>query len=216
VSVPDGSDDLPPPLGVVAQLQARNTEYNLDLTGRVTHLNEKSLITSFPVEIPAGTVLFSIIDLPQSNATVRGLIRVESQSEESDIGGFRTVAAFVDLNADERRKIARLLGRRADEVDHAPARGMTFDDISAQSRAYVAPAAPAARQAPSVEARAPMRTTVESVIWIALAVIFYSMILLGIVAIFPQGRAVELIWLAKIAHAIDRVWPGFSHIFSTK
>jgi hypothetical protein len=215
MSVYDDADELPPVLGMAAQLQARNTEYNLDLTGRVTHLNEKGLITSFPVEIPAGTVLFSIIDLRQINATVRGLIRVESQSEESDLGGFRTVADFVDLNDDERRKIARLLGRGPDELA-AMQRGATFDDTGAQSQGYVASGAPAPRQARGPGQSATVRVTVESVIWIVLGVIFYSMVLLGIVAIFPQGRAVELIWLAKILHAIDRMWPGFSHLFSSK
>jgi hypothetical protein len=215
MSVHDDADDLPPVLGMAAQLQARNTEYNLDLTGRVTHLNEKGLITSFPVEIPAGTVLYSIIDLRQINATVRGLIRVESQYEESDLGGYRTIADFVDLNDDERRKIARLLGRGPDEIA-AMQRGATFDDTGAQSQGYVAPGAPAVRQGRGEGQRAPVRITVESVIWILLGVIFYSMVLLGIVAIFPQGRAVELIWLTKMLHAIDRMWPGFSHLFSSK
>jgi hypothetical protein len=216
MSVFDDADDLPPALGTAAQLQARNTEYNLDLTGRVTHLNEKGLITHFPVEIPAGTVLFSIIDLPQINATVRGLIRVESQSEASDLGGFRTVADFVDLNADERRKIARLLGRGPDDPAHAAARGATFDDTGAQSQGYVAPGAPTARQGREAGQSAPVRITVESVIWILLAVIFYSMVVLGIIAIFPQGRAIELIWFAKIVHGINHMWPGFSHLFSSK
>jgi hypothetical protein len=210
MSVPDDTDDLPPALGIAAQLQARNTEYNLDLTGRVTHLNEKGLITVFPVEIPTGTVLFSIIDLRQINATVRGLIRVESQTESNEVGGFRTLAEFVDLNNDERRKIVRVLGRGSDETD-PQARGSMFDDTGAQSQGYQVPA-----MRPAGKQRAPVKINVESVIWILLAIIFYSMVLLGIVAIFPQGRAAELVWLAKIAHAIDHVWPGFSRLFSSK
>jgi hypothetical protein len=215
MSVPDDAGDLPPVLGMGAHLQARNTEYNLDLTGRVTHLNEERLITHFPVEIPVGTVLFSVIDLPQINATVRGLIRVESQSEGSE-GGFHTIADFVDLNADERGKIARVLGRGIDEFPQTQARGATFADTGAQSQGYVVPSAPAAQHGHDAERRVPVRINVDSVIWIVLAVIFYSMVLLGIIAIFPQGRAVELIWLAKIVHAIDRLWPGFSHLFGSK
>jgi hypothetical protein len=216
MSASGDTEDLPPQLGIAAQLQAKNTEYNLDMTGRVTHLNEKSLITSFPVEIPAGTVLFSIIDIPQNNVTVRGLIRVASQSEESDIGGFRTIADFVDLNTDERRKIRRLLKRSSDDVDHPPARAAVLDDQGALSRGHSVPSAPPARQARAPEQPAPVRVTLESVIWIVLAVIFYSMVLLGIVAIFPQGRAIELVWLAKLLHAVDRVWPGFSHLLRSK
>lgn len=216
MSVPDDADELPTALGMAAQLQARNTEYNLDLTGRVTHLDERGLITTFPVEIPAGTVLFSIIDLRQINATVRGLIRVESQSEAGELGGYRTVAEFVDLNNDERRKIARLLGRGSEEVTQAPARGAAFDDTGAQSQGYMAPGAPAPKATRSADQRPAVRINVESVIWFVLGVIFYSMVLLGIIAIFPQGRAVELVYLAKIVHAIDHVWPGFSHLFSSK
>lgn len=215
MSVPDDADELPPALGTAALLQARNTEYNLDLTGRVTNLNEKGLITTFPVEIPAGTVLFSIIDLRIINAAVRGLIRVKSQSESSELGGFRTVAEFVDLNDDERRKILRLLGRGAEDDQQLP-RGGAFDDTGAQSQGYVAPGSRQGRGSDRGKQRAPVRITVESVIWILLAVIFYSMVLLGVIAIFPQGRAAELVLFTKVAHAIDHMWPGFSHLFSSK
>jgi hypothetical protein len=214
MSVPEDGDQLPPALGIGAQLQARNTEYNLDLTGRVTHLNERGLITTFPVEVPAGTVLFSIIDLRTINATVRGLIKVVSQSEASELGGFRTVAEFVDLNNDERHKISRLLGRTSEELEHH-ARPTTFDDLGAQSQGYQAASARQGRGAPAKPA-APLRTTVESVIWILLGVIFYSAVLLAIVAIFPQGRATELAMWAKILHWIEHTWPGIGHLFGSK
>src|SRR5215467_1421061 len=146
-------NDLPA-LGVAAQLQARNTEYNLDLNGRVTNLNEHGLITTFPVEVPVGTVLFSIIDLRPINTSVRGLIRVQSQTEAGELGGFRTLAAFVDLNPDERRKILRLLGR-SPEDEHAGGR------TDAQGQAYI-PAGTRQARAPR-KPGAPLRVTVESV-----------------------------------------------------
>ena len=198
-------NELPPALAVAAQLQARNTEYNLDLTGRVTNLNERGLVTSFPVEVPVGTVLFSIIDLRTINTSVRGLIRVQAQSEASDLGGFRTVAEFVDLNPDERRKILRLLGRGPEE-EHAGARtegSQSQGSMPAGTRPGRAPRRPGA----------PVRMTVESVIWIILAIIFYTMVLLAVIAIFPQGRAAELAYWAKILHWAKLTWPGLGHLF---
>jgi len=205
----EDANDLPPLLGVAAHLSAKNTEYNLDLTGRVTNLNERGLITSFNVEIPVGTVLFSIIDLRQINASVRGLIRVTSQSEAGELGGFRTVAEFVDLNPDERRKILRLLGRSPEEEHagaHADAGSPSQGTIPAGTRQARAPRRPGA----------PLHVTLASVIWIVLAIIFYSMVLLAVVAIFPQGRAAELAMWAKILHWVKLNWPSIGHFFGLK
>ena len=207
MSSAEDANDLPPALGVAAHLQARNTEYNLDLTGRVTNLNERGLITTFPVEVPVGTVLFSTIDLRTINASVRGLIRVQAQSEAGELGGFRTLAEFVDLNPDERRKILRLLGRSPEE-EHAGGRA------DSQSQAHI-PAG--TRQARALrKPGAPLRATVESVIWIILAIIFYTLVLLAVIAIFPQGRAAELTMWAKILHWIIRTWPTVGHFFGLK
>jgi hypothetical protein len=202
----DRPDDLPTPLAVAAQLQARNTEYNLDLTGRVTHLDEKGLVTTFPVEIPAGTVLFSIIDLRTINATVRGLIRVRAQDEASDLGGYRTLADFVDLNNDERRKITRLIGGPADSLTT-----VSPEDWSAGHGAAtpVSPASTRPRRPPGVRPR----ITFESLIWGLLGLIFYSIVLLGLVAIFPQGRAWELDLLHRLTREVYHVWPGLRHLF---
>ena len=216
MSAYDDSNELPA-LGIGAQLQARNTEYNLDLSGRVTHMNEHGLITTFPVEVPAGTVLFSIIDLRQINATVRGLIRVESQEEAGELGGYRTYAEFVDLNQDERRKILKLMGRSPEELEHMYGRGGTSDDPGAQTQSFAPPMS--TRPARGTEPRkpaAPVGSTIASVIWILLGVIFYSMVLLAVIAIFPQGRAAELAMWTKILHQIEHTWPGFAHLFGTK
>ena len=202
-------NDLPPLLGVAAQLSAKNTEYNLDLTGRVTNLNERGLITTFNVEVPVGTVLFSIIDLRQINASVRGLIRVEAQSEAGELGGFRTYAEFVDLNPDERRKILRLLGRSPEE-EHVGARA----DGGSQSQGHI-PAGTRQARAPR-RPGAPLQVTLASVIWIVLAIIFYSMVLLAVVAIFPQGRAAELAMWGKALHWVARTWPSVGHLFGLK
>ena len=204
----DRPDDFPTQLAVAAQLQARNTEYNLDLTGRVTHLDEKGLVTTFPVEIPAGTVLFSIIDLRQINATVRGLIRVRSQDEASELGGYRTLADFVDLNNDERRKISRLLGGPAESMMPS---NLQADESSASYAAPtpVSPASTRPRRTPGVWPK----ISLESFIWAVLGLIFYSIVLLGLVALFPQGRAWELDQLHRLMREAYHLWPGLHHIF---
>jgi hypothetical protein len=204
----DSNDAYPPPLSVAAQIQARNNEYNLDLTGRVTHLDEEALITSFPVEIPQGTVLFSIIDLRSINATVRGLIRVRLQSEASELGGYRTLADFVDLNPDERRKILRLLGKISDFSTAA-----SGEESGAQSAAYIPMSTMPARQAKPPRARVMPNLSIAGSIWTLLGVIFYSVIVLGVVALFPQGRSWEIAMFQRAMHEIYHVFPGVRHLF---
>jgi hypothetical protein len=202
----DRPEDLPTPLAVAAQLQARNTEYNLDLTGRVTHLDEKGLVTTFPVEIPAGTVLFSIIDLRTINVTVRGLIRVRAQDEASELGGYRTLADFVDLNNDERRKISRLLGGPAESMMPS---NLQSDEAGTGAQTPVSPASTRPRRPPGLRPK----ITFESLIWGVLGLIFYSIVLLGLVAIFPQGRAWELDLLHRLMREVYHLWPGLHHLF---
>jgi hypothetical protein len=210
-----GSGDFPPaPLSTPANVQSRNAEYNLDVSGRVTHLDEKQLIVSFPVEIPEGTVLFTNIDFPSINATVRGLIRVRSQTEALDVGGYTTFADFVDLNDDERRKIVRLIGGHDETAP--PQRPAAFDDTGAQSTGYIAPGGTKAlsQAARVTQAAAPPRpaATIETVIWGLLGAIFYSIVILGIVALFPQGRAFELGIYHQLVHAVEG-WPWVKQIF---
>jgi len=207
----DSPEELPPQLPVAAQIQARNTEYNLDLSGRVTNMDEEALLTTFPVEIPEGTVLFSIIDLRVMNATVRGLIRVRWQSDADELGQYRTMADFVDLNPDERRKILRALGR---PVDGAPA---TDEEAAhAQSTTYmpmstVQARAPRARRAPWLP-----KVSISGLIWGVLGLIFYSIVVLGVVALFPQGRAWELSVWHQLVRELNHVWPGFDRMFGIK
>lgn len=211
MSIENSSDDFPAPLAVPAQIQARNAEYNLDLTGRVTHLDEKGLVTSFPVEIPEGTVLFSIIDLKASNATVRGLIRVRSQEEASELGGYRTLADFVDLNDDERRKISRLLGGAAESMASLTRGGI--DESGALSQGVPMPASTRPSRPARIWLFPKIEITIGSFIWGVLGLIFYTIVGLGVVAIFPQGRAWELTVYHKLMHDLHHQWPGLGHLF---
>ncbi|HME81190.1 MAG TPA: hypothetical protein VKF82_03825 [Candidatus Eremiobacteraceae bacterium] len=206
----DDRENLPTPLPVAAQMQARNTEYNLDLTGRVTHLDEKGLLTTFPVEIPAGTVLFSIIDLRTINATVRGLISVRLQTED-ELGGFHTLADFVDLNPDERRKITRLHGG-GPEGQGSINRG---DEGGGQSRVQNIPMSTIAPKTPRtwrLNLSWLPKVTFTGLIWWLLGLIFYSIVLAGVVAIFPQGRAWELGVYHRLLHEVNHLWPSLGHL----
>ncbi|HZV80282.1 MAG TPA: hypothetical protein VFF60_11805 [Candidatus Binatus sp.] len=205
----DSNDALPPPLAVAAQIQARNNEYNLDLTGRVTHLDEDALITSFPVEIPQGTVLFSIIDLRSINSTVRGLIRVRLQSEASDLGGYRTLADFVDLNPDERRKILRLLGKISDFGSGAA----SGDESPAQSAAYIPMSTVPARQPKPSRVHTAPNLSIAGSIWTVLGLIFYSIVVLGVIALFPQGRSWEVEMYQRAIHELYHVFPSLRRLF---
>jgi len=202
--------EFPPPLSPPAFIEARNTEYNLDLIGRVTHLDEHGLIASFPVEVPEGTVLFTSIDLRSVNSTVRALIRVKSQAEGVELGGYATVAEFVDLNEDERRKIARQL---SGEAGLLRGQGMGTDAASPvevavspvaprPGAALVSPRAGELLDVPAQLHPSLARLNIASLIWMVLGFIFYTCVALSLVAIFPQGRAWELMWFAKVWHAI--------------
>ena len=204
---PAPDHDHPPPLSPPASIQARNAEYNLDLIGRVTHLDERSIVASFPVEVPEGTVLFTNIELRSINTVVRGLIRIRSQSEGVDFGGYFTLADFVDLNEDEKRKIKRQLSGEAGLRHGGPGDDAQGDDT------LVAPGS----TLPS-KVRRPLRLpslrlpniSIPSIIWFVLGIVFYSAVALAIVAVFPRGRAWELVWFAKLWHSIG---PWFRHVF---
>jgi len=203
--------ELPPPLSPPAFIEARNTEYNLDVIGRVTHLDEHGLIASFPVEIPAGTVLFTSVDLRSINSTVRALIRVKSQAEGVELGGYATVAEFVDLNEDERRKISRQLSGEAGLLrgqgigaDAAPLAGEVASPAAPRT-GVASPSSPRAGAPLEQSAQLPpalAKLNIAAFIWTVLGVIFYACVALALVAIFPQGRAWELMWFAKIWQAI--------------
>jgi hypothetical protein len=205
---PAPEPEIPPPLSPPASIQARNTEYNLDLIGRVTHLDEKCMVASFPVEIPEGTVLFTNVDLRSINAMVRGLVRIRSQAEGVDIGGYSTIAEFVDLNEDEKRKIRRQLSGEAGTL-----RGQAGADAVESTEVRIAPASTLETK-PRRRFRWPVlrlpTITIASVIWVLLGIVFYSIVALAIVAIFPQGRAWELMWFGKLWHSVG---PAFRSLF---
>jgi len=43
--------------------------------------------------------------------------------------------------------------------------------------------------------------------------VFYSIVVLGVVALFPQGRAWELAVFQRSVHELNHLFPGFRHLF---
>jgi hypothetical protein len=225
--------ELPVALALPVSVTARNAEHKLDITGKATHLDEKGLVVTFPVEVPEGTVLFTTIDMRSINSTARGLIKVKSQAAIGEHGGYRTIADFVDLNEDGKRKIAKMLGGPAEELAPVASRGMAADQYSPPSQGGYVRTPQAAAQAhdyrPPMAAQparrsyfepAPLRgqskASASTRFWGSLGVTFYVCLILAIVALFPQGRAFEWMVLSYIGYALERMWYWANNIGHVK
>lgn len=225
--------ELPVALSLPVSITARNAEHKVDISGKATHLDEKGLVATFPVEVPEGTVLFTTIDMRSINSTARGLIKVKSQTPMGEHGGYRTIADFVDLNEDGKRKIAKMLGGPAEELEPVRTRSFAVDQIGTQQGGYVrTPQAVAAapdyyRQAAAAQSArrhyfepAPLRAQAQASFgtrfWGSLGVTFYVALILIIVALFPQGRAFEWMVISYIGYALERMWYWANNINHVK
>jgi hypothetical protein len=224
--------ELPVALSLPVGITARNADLKLDINGKATHLDEKGLVATFPVEVPEGTVLFTTIDMRSINSSARGLIKVKSQTMIGEHGGYRTIADFVDLNDDGKRKIAKMLGGASEELAPVASRSFAVDQIGTQHGGYVrTPQAAAAapeyyRQPPAAPTRrnyfepAPLRANARAStatrFWGSLGVTFYVGLILAIVALFPQGRAFEWLVLSYVGYALERMWYWANNIGHVK
>jgi hypothetical protein len=225
--------ELPVALSLPVGITARNAEHKLDIIGKATHLDEKGLVATFPVEVPEGTVLFTTIDMRSINSTARGLIKVKSQTAMGEHGGYRTIADFVDLNEDGKRKIAKMLGGPSEELAPVASRSFAVDQIGTQHGGYVRtpqaaaaapeyhPAMPAAQPArrtyfEPAPLRSNARASTATRFWGSLGVSFYVVLILVIVAFFPQGRAFEWMVLSYIGYALERMWYWANNIGHVK
>jgi hypothetical protein len=229
--------ELPVALSLPVSITARNAEHHLDLVGKATHLDEKGLVATFNVEVPEGTVLFTTIDMRSINSAARGLIKVKSQTPMGEHGGYRTIADFVDLNDDGKRKIAKMLGGPSEDMEPLASRSLAADQISNQQTGYIqggyvrTPQAAAHAQdyRPSAIAQEPRRRYFEPAplranaqasqstkFWGSLGVTSYVIFILIIVALFPQGRAFEMTVINYIGYAIERCWYWANNIGHVK
>jgi hypothetical protein len=225
--MPDAIDtgELPAlPLPIV--ITVRNAEQGVNQTGKAARLDSTGLIATLPTEVKENTILFTTLDMRSIKATARGLIKVRTQRSLGEGAGYEVAADFLELSADARQKIERLLGRHTEDVPGVtptpPAQ--TFQPQSTFRAAGAATFLPPVDyQAVSQQAErrqyfepAPLRgvtrATTATKFWGSLGVSAYVVAALIIIAIFPQGRAAELYVWNHFAWAVSRMWYWANHI----
>jgi hypothetical protein len=233
--MPETDTELPTALALPVLVGCRNAEQKVDVKGHATRMDERGFVATFPQAIPDGTVLFTTVDMRSVNAVMHGLSRVRSQTPMGENAGFQTFADFIDINEDARAKLARLAGghrvedfssgrsrygveaigseggrgpiRTGGAVGGATAGTIDYNVAQADAgRAYFEPA----------PLRAVAKPTTSTKFWNSLGVTAYVAVFLIVVALFPQGRAFELLIFGKIAYALERTWYWANHIGQVK
>jgi hypothetical protein len=230
------AEHLPTALTLPVVITVRNSDLGLNETGRVKRLDHSGLVATLPVAIPDGTVLFSTIDMRTLNATARGLVRVRTQTTMGDGAGFETVADFVELNDDGKQKIDRLLGYQdspppnaggftssAAPITGRPGRNFGTDQIGVQpvySRNNGTQDFQITPERKTYFEPAPIRGKTEATkstkFWGSIGVSGYTVAILAVVALFPQGRYWELYAWDHVAWAVSRTWYWAQHIGDVK
>jgi hypothetical protein len=224
------ASELPTVLALPVLVSGRNAEHKVDVKGQATRLDETGFVANFPDPIPDGTILFTTIDMRNINAMARGLAKVKSQTPMGENAGYQTYADFIDLNDDGKQKIAKMLGGgRSEGFTQAPARNFAVEQLGTLPgmgplrtggpgnygggpanyqvtqegrRSYFEPA----------PLRAVAQPTASTKFWNSLGVTAYIAALLIVVALFPQGRAFELMVLHNIGYVLGRMWYWANHI----
>jgi hypothetical protein len=228
------AEHLPAALTLPVVITVRNSDLGLNETGRVKRLDHTGLVASLPVAIPDGTVLFSTIDMRTLNATARGLIRVRTQTTMGEGAGFDTVADFIELNDDGKQKIDRLLGNQEAPpppnaggfISAAPignGRSFATDQIGVQpvySRTSGKQDFQITPEKKTYFEPSPMRGKTEASkstkFWGSIGVSGYTVVILAVVALFPQGRYWELFIWDHVAWAVSRTWYWMQNIGNVK
>lgn len=229
------AEHLPASITLPVVITVRNSDLGLNETGRVKRLDHTSLVASLPVAIPDGTVLFSTIDMRTLNATARGLIRVRTQTTMGEGAGFDTVADFIELNDDGKLKIDRLLGNQesppppnaggfigggagggsgrsfaTDQIGVQPVYSRTSGkqdyQITPEKKTYFEPA----------PIRGKAEASKSTKFWGSIGVSGYTVVILAVVALFPQGRYWELYVWDHVAWAVSRTWYWMQNIGNVK
>jgi len=221
------SDELPPVLPYPVSLNVRNSDLGIDESGNAFRLNETHIVATLRSNAPVGTVLFTAINMRALNATARGLIRVISQRPQDDGIGVETYAEFIELSDDAKSKIQRLLsgGTAAASAPPPVARNFATDQLAVQPVYQRRNAMPNAEyQVASTERSyfepAPLRqqatATGSTKFWGSLGVTAYVLVGLAIVALFPPGRAFELMVWGKFVWILERMWYWANNVGNVK
>ena len=225
-----GAGELPAALPLPIDITVRNAELGVNQTGKAARFDPSAVVATFPQEVKENTILFTTLDMRSIKATARGLIKVRSQRDLGENAGYEVTADFLELSDDARQKIERLLGRHTEEAPAPPVPpAQTFSPQQGGFRA-----ATAATYLPPVDYRAvsqqtekrqyfepaPLRGTSKATaatkFWNSLGVSFYVVVILIVVAIFPQGRAAELYVWNHFAWGVSRMWYWANHIGEVK
>jgi hypothetical protein len=230
------AEHLPTALTLPVTISVRNSDLGLNETGRVKRLDHVGLVATLPIAIPDGTVLFSTIDMRTLNATARGLIRVRTQTTMGEGTGFETAADFIELNDDGKQKIDRLLSNEGGGMPNAggfisvapPAgtvgRNFATDQIGLQP-VYMRTSGASQDLQITPERKtyfepAPIRgktvTPKSAKFWSNIGVTGYTVAILAVIALFPQGRYWELYIWDHVAWAVSRTWYWAQHIGDVK
>jgi hypothetical protein len=226
-----GTGELPAALPLPIDITVRNAELGVNLMGKAARLDTQSVIATFPSEVRENTILFTTLDMRSIKATARGLIKVRSQRSLGEGAGWEVTADFLELSDDAKQKIDRLLGRHQEEAPlGVPPPVQTFSPQPQQGFR----AAAAATYLPPVDyqavrehherrqyfepapLRGQSRATVATRFWNSLGVSFYVVVILIVVAIFPQGRAAELFVWNHVAWGVSRLWYWTNHVGDVK
>jgi hypothetical protein len=221
-----GTGELPAALPLPIDITVRNAELGVNLMGKAARLDTSGLIANFPSEVREGTILFTTLDMRSIKATARGLIKVRTERSLGEGAGYEVVADFLELSDDARQKIEKLLGRHTE--DTAPASAAppvqtfspqpTFRAASAQT--YLPPVDYQAVREQTERRQyfepAPLRgaskASATTRFWNSLGVSFYVVVILIVIAIFPQGRAAEYYVWSHFAWGVSRMWYWANHI----
>lgn len=231
------AEHLPTSITQPVVITVRNSDLGLNETGRVKRLDLTGLVASLPIAIPDGTVLFSTIDMRTLNATARGLIRVRTQTTMGEGAGFDTVADFIELNDDGKQKIERLLGN-ADTPPPPNAGGFinTSANTAGATRSFatdqlgvqpvysrtaggkqdfqIAPERKTYFEPSPIRGKAVASKSTK--FWGSIGVSGYTVVILAVLALFPQGRFWELYVWDHVAWATSRTWYWAQHVGDVK
>lgn len=222
--VSETSNGLPPMLAYPVSINVRNSDLGVDDSGTASRLDETRIVAMMHKQVPVGTVMFTAINMRALNATARGLIRVTEQHASDDGLAFETFAEFIELSADAKGKISRLLGHGMAPGGPAPVRNFAMEQIGVQPVYARGAATHQDYQVASTERTyfepAPLRQQAKATkttrFFGSLGVTAYTAIILAIIACFPVGRGYELLVWNKIAWTADRMWFWANHVGEVK
>ena len=221
--------DMPEMLAIPVRLNVRNSDQNVDASGKATHLDGNGLAAEISGHVAVGSVLFTTLFLDSINTSVRGLARVRTATTGPGGESCEIVADWVDLNTENRAKIERVLSGSGPQYT-ATLRGNIIQH-SVQSH-HFDPAAyehgvPHTGDVTRFETEkkryfepSPMRPigkpTSGTKLSQSLGVTAYIAIILIVLALFPVTRNVELRAWDGLAWGLTHLWYWMSHINQVK